>query len=188
MTKTCVVKGCDAPRMVSGAGKTLTRCEVHQREYWRDSQIARKAAGKTGPKRKPRVEQEAEPSPEWDAPEPEAPAVLMCEGCIYREMVEKLAAKDARIGELIAALERVRELERAVFDQAPRRPTTAQRPDDGGRSYAGEALVLDDSTLVRLDVTGYEAPGRAGDGDLAYLMRKAGGTGTMVLRRKVSGA
>ena len=35
MSKPCRVKGCAEPRMVNRAGKELTMCEAHQREYWR---------------------------------------------------------------------------------------------------------------------------------------------------------
>ncbi|MCK6579939.1 MAG: hypothetical protein L6Q98_17755 [Anaerolineae bacterium] len=35
MTKPCCVPGCTQPRMINRKGKPLTRCEQHQREYWR---------------------------------------------------------------------------------------------------------------------------------------------------------
>lgn len=43
MKTVCLEPGCDEPRMVSKAGKTLQRCEYHQREKWR--QTARERGG-----------------------------------------------------------------------------------------------------------------------------------------------
>jgi len=43
MNTVCLEPGCDEPRMVSKAGKTLQRCEYHQREKWR--QTARERGG-----------------------------------------------------------------------------------------------------------------------------------------------
>jgi hypothetical protein len=195
MTKVCVVEGCDQPRMMSKQGKELTRCEAHQREYWREAAKGRSAPA--APKPKPtRAEKETQPTVTSDAP-PEAAAAeadtvaqaaaMGCEWCIYRELIEKLAAKDRRISELVAALERVRELEREMFDPAPKPPTAITFPgrvtdgSAGERLYRGEALVIDGSELLRVAVAGVEAPGLPGDGDLARLMQRAGGSGQMVL-------
>lgn len=49
MSKTCTVKGCDQPRMVSKRGKTLFMCEQHQKEYWRDHRSSRNGSRKPQP-------------------------------------------------------------------------------------------------------------------------------------------
>lgn len=49
MSKTCTVKGCDQPRMVSKRGKTLFMCEQHQKEYWRDHKSSRNGSRKPQP-------------------------------------------------------------------------------------------------------------------------------------------
>lgn len=199
---TCKVAGCDQPRMMSKTGKQLTMCEEHQREYWRKyanrsneerrATMAQRPAGRKP--NKPKLEKEAKPSATSDAPppievqppEPPAPVQIAtgCEGCIYHEVIEKLAAKDARIGELVAALERTRELERELFEQAPEpraMPAQVRMAVAGERVYRGEAVVIDGTELLRLAVAGVEAPGLPGDGDLARLMHKSGGSGQMVL-------
>lgn len=144
---TCKVAGCDQPRRVLGNGKLSTLCDAHQREAWRNGAAAtRKQPGRAAAAPPPAARPQA-------AAPPGRASTDECAGCIYREVIEKLAKRDTRIGELVKALERVHELERELFageeppEDAP--PAPDDPPDEPDEPEGG--------TLV-------DPPDEAGDG------------------------
>ena len=96
--KTCVVEGCNEPRMKSNAGgRPFAKCEKHQREIW-----SKDGAKKQRPTGKP-VEQTVNMAVEPDCQSE-------CESCTYREVVEMLRAKYPQIEALVTAVEKIREI------------------------------------------------------------------------------
>lgn len=170
---TCKVAGCDQPRRVLGNGKLSTLCDAHQREAWRNGAAAtRKQPGRAAAAPPPAARPQA-------AAPPGRASTDECAGCIYREVIEKLAKRDTRIGELVKALERVHELEREMFDQEaqPQHIPT-------GAPVEANALIIDglDNTVSSAVLTVLDRAATDGAADLRQRMQAARMEGALLLR------
>lgn len=127
----CSVEGCEQPRMISKRGEVLTRCEFHQREYWRE-QAAKKEAKKKA------NQSPSQPSPASDGGRPvdkvyppigtvvsvdindlgeqvatmemksvylSVPEAHDCETCEAKAIIEALKSKSPKLAALIEAME-----------------------------------------------------------------------------------
>lgn len=107
--KRCLEDGCDKARMRTKSGRELTRCEEHQRQYWREAKAARDAQRNGNGAHMPAVVD----MPEVPVVQPHLNGHCVagdeCD-CLYREVVEALAAKHPAVRDLVDAMRRVREI------------------------------------------------------------------------------
>lgn len=173
---TCKVAGCDQPRMELNSGKLSTMCETHQREHWRQGK--RKAPAKPAPQRKVAAVKVAA-APVGLRPVPAPASGAGCEGCIHREVLERIMARDPRVRDLVAAMERVRDLEREMFDQEaqPQHIPT-------GAPVEANALIIDglDNTVSSAVLTVLDRAATDGAADLRQRMQAARMEGALLLR------
>lgn len=113
----CIEPGCDQPCHTSSRGIRLPRCQEHQRTYWRDAKATSNSPDAPPRKRgRPPLSQPATASPPLHAmergPGGEVPdgEGCTCTDCIYREIVDLLAARNPRIREFVQAMLEARRL------------------------------------------------------------------------------
>jgi hypothetical protein len=102
--KTCVVEGCNEPRMVRRDGAEMTRCVKHHRENL--SEKRQKSQEKEDRKilAKAATAIEAEESAATAQPDCD------CGDCVHREVLDMLRAKHPEIDELVELMTRAKEL------------------------------------------------------------------------------